>query len=125
MARAHLDVRRCYEQGWASRHVARVTFVRWFWQAVNRLGEWAWQQCWRTVVRGPGPGRSGGIISADGRAQLWGQVLEQRGRGGLERLQGVVEPGGREFFLAGHRGEQTQRPGHLTVQVLGSLEEVP
>src|SRR5262252_2820056 len=121
MARAHLDVRRCYRQGPASRHAASVTFVRWSWQAVNRRGESAWQQCWRTVVRGPGPGRSGGIISADGRLQLWGQVLEQWGRCGLERLQGVVEPGGQEFLLAGRLGEQTQRPSQCTLECLGSL----
>src|SRR5215469_2751884 len=54
MARAYLDVRRCHEQGQASRHAAGVTVVRWFWRAVHRPGESAWQQCWRTVVRALG-----------------------------------------------------------------------
>ena len=49
-------------------------------------------------------GRSGGIISANGRPHLRIQVLEQRDRCGLEHLYRVIEPGGREFFLAGRRG---------------------
>jgi hypothetical protein len=79
----------------------------------------------RDLSLGPRPGRSGGIISANGRLHLRSQVLKQRGRCGLERLYRVVEPGGRESFLAGRRGEHAQRLGHLTVQVLGLLEEVP